>query len=430
MRISQSLLFIFLALTPLFADEEITVHVASQENLTRLYIIPISESGSGFDKSYMTSLEKVIHFDFDHNGTTETVISPKEACRLDVQIKQKILAMKLSQAVNGTAKGVEGIALTGDLNQDRQTLHRIHDSLLSALFGKPGVASNRVLYAVRTRKSDNSTQWISDVWEADYDGANARQATRENCLIVTPTFVPAKEGGRPRHFLYVSYKAGQPKIFAASLGEGAGKRLTFLRGNQLMPTVAPTLDKMAFISDITGNPDLFIQDFSLEKGLMGTPRQVFSAPGATQGSPSFSPNGQKLAFVSNKDGTPRIYILDIPEAGASVNNLKPKMITKKTRDNTCPAWSPDGKKIAYSALAGTARQIWIYDLETGEEAQLTTGSGHKENPAWASNSLHLMFNSCGAQAADLYMINLNQKKAVKVTQGPGEKRFPAWEPKK
>ena len=434
MRISQPLLFIFFAtapfVTPLFADEEITVHVTSQENRTPLYIVPISESGSGFEKSYITSLEKVIRFDFDHNGMTETTLFAKGACRLDAQIKQKILTMKLSQATSGAAKGVEGIALTGELSHDRQTLHHVHDSLLSALFGKTGVASNRLLYTVRTRKSDNSTQWISDVWEADYDGANARQATRENGLIVTPTFVPAKEGGRPRHFLYVSYKAGQPKIFAATLGEGAGRRLTFLRGNQLMPAVAPTLDKMAFISDITGNPDLFVQDFSLEKGLVGTPRQVFSAPGATQGSPTFSPNGKKLAFVSNKDGTPRIYILDIPAAGASVKNLKPKMITKKTRDNTCPAWSPDGKKIAYSALAAGSRQIWIYDLETGEEAQLTEGAGHKENPAWASNSLHLMFNSCGAQAADLYMINLNQKKAVKVTQGPGEKRFPAWEPKK
>ena len=424
------LLLALFAFSPLFADEEITVHLTSQESLAPLYIAPLSDSGSGFEKSYVASLEKVIRFDFDHNGTTETMSSAKGASKLEAEIKEKSLKMKLTKAGAGTVKGIEGISLTGDLNKDRQTLHRAHDSLLAALFGANGIAGTRVLYTVRTRKSDNATQWVSDVWEADYDGANAKQATRENCLIVTPTFVPAKEGGRSRNFLYVSYKIGQPKIFAATLGEGVGKRLTFLRGNQLMPAIAPTLDKMAFISDITGNPDLFVQDFSLEKGLIGTPRQVFCAPGAAQGSPSFSPNGKKLAFVSNKDGTPRIYILDIPEPGASVKNLKPKMITKKTRDNTCPAWSPDGKKIAYSALASGTRQIWIYDLETGEETQITDGSGHKENPAWAPNSLHLMFNSCSTNEADLYMINLNQKKSVKITQGPGEKRFPAWEPKK
>lgn len=197
-----------------------------------------------------------------------------------------------------------------------------------------------------------------------------------------------------------------------------------------MPTVSPTLDKIAFISDITGNPDLFVQDFSQEEGLLGKPRQVFCAPGATQGTPTFSPDGKKLAFVSNKDGTPRIYTLDIPPPGASLKELKPKMISKKTRENTCPAWSPDGKKIAYSALASGTRQIWIYDIISGEEMQLTDGYGHKENPAWGPNSMHLIFNSSTPTTSDLFMINLNQKKAVKITSGPGEKRFPAWEGRK
>jgi TolB protein len=420
------LLFIFFLGFPLFANDEITVHLTTQNNLAPLFIHSIAESGSGFEKNYLAALEKVVRFDFDHNGVTQICSSPNGSATLDILIDQKKLSMKLTRGK--ISKGVDQIVLTGDLNKDRQTLHRIHDTLLGALYDAKGVASARVIYTVKTRKTDQSSQWVSDVWEADYDGANARQTTQENCLIVTPTFVPAKEGSRARHFLYVSYKGGQPKIFAAALGEAAGKRLTYLRGNQLMPAISPTLDKMAFISDITGNPDLFVQDFSLEKGLLGTPRQVFCAPSATQGSPTFSPEGKKLAFVSNKDGTPRIYILDIPEAGTSVKNLKPKMITKKTRDNTCPAWSPDGKKIAYSAMASGTRQIWVYNLETGEEIQLTDGNGHKENPAWAPNSLHLLFNSCTANFAELYMINLNQKKAVKITSGPGEKRFPSWEP--
>jgi TolB protein len=102
------------------------------------------------------------------------------------------------------------------------------------------------------------------------------------------------------------------------------------------------------------------------------------------------------------------------------------MISKKTRENTCPDWSPDGSKISYSALVSGIRQIWIYDVETGEEMQLTKDAIHKENSVWAANSLHLMFNSCGSGTADLYMINLNQKKAIKITQGLGENRFPAW----
>lgn len=110
-----------------------------------------------------------------------------------------------------------------------------------------------------------------------------------------------------------------------------------------------------------------------------------------------------------------------------MSNLKPQIISKKTRENTCPAWSPDGKKIAYSAISSGVRQIFIYDIERGTETQLTDGYGHKENPTWAPNSLHLMFNSTTPDSSELFMINLNQKKGVKVTRGSGEKRFPAWE---
>jgi TolB protein len=419
------LLFLCLA-TPLLADEEIVVHLSSQVELTPLYLAPIQVSDSGFDKNYIASLEKVLRFDFEHNGKTEISGSPKTLCKIETEIKNRKATVKLSSG--SSSKGIEGIHLTGELAKDRQLLHRIHDTLLHALFQTEGIAETHVLYTVRSRKSDNPSEWASDVWESDYDGANAKQLTHDGCLCVTPTFIPAKSHGPCRNFLYVSYKIGQPKIYAGILGESAGKRLTFLRGNQLMPTVAPTLDKVAFISDITGNPDLFVQDYSPEKGLQGKPRQVFCAPGATQGTPTFSPDGKRLAFVSNKDGSPRIYILDLPPPGASVKNLKPKMISKKAKENTCPAWSPDGKKIAYSAMTSGTRQIWIYDILTGDEMQLTEGYGHKENPAWAPNALHLMFNSTHASSSELYMINLNQKKAVKITNGQGEKRFPSWEP--
>jgi TolB protein len=424
------LLLIFPIFTHLFGGEEIVVRLASQLELTSVYLAPIADRGSTFDATYLKKLEKILEFDFDNNGKTEIV--SKEACsaKIESSIHEKALSVKWIPASSGTTFGVEGQILTGDLHQDRKILHRIHDAFFESLFDDPGIADTRILYTVRTRKGDHSEEWIGDVWTADYDGGNARKITTDQSICVTPAFIPPQSATKCSNFLYVSYKIGQPKIYAASLSDGNGRRLTFLRGNQLMPAVSPKLDKLAFISDITGNPDLFVQEFSLQSGLTGEPRQVFCAPGATQGSPTFNPEGEKLAFVSNKDGTPRIYILDIPSPGASLKSIKPTMITKKTRENTCPAWSPDGKKIAYSALISGTRQICIYDIPSGEEIQLTEGNGHKENPAWAANSLHLIFNSSTPTSSDLYLINLNQKKTKKISNGPGEKRFPAWEPKK
>ncbi len=444
-------LLLFLLFAPLCAEEEITIHLSNEERLAPLYLNPIQNSRSGFDANYLARLEKVLAFDLNHNGRTEVVTANaqrKEQARrendllcferekwkalgcdyvLKTTVSDKKLTTSLLVVNTGIIKGLEGIPLTGRFEEDRRIIHSVADSLHEALFGTRGICNTRLLYTVRTRKGASSSDWVTEVWESDYDGANARQVTRHAGLCVTPAYIPSVNGGPCHHILYVCYQVGQPKIYATSLDKDEPIRLSYIRGNQLMPVVSPQKNMMAFISDITGNPDLFVQDFSLDEGLLGKPRQIFCAPGATQGTPTFSPDGKKIAFVSNKDGTARIYAMAIPSAGASIKEIKPQLISKQNRNNTSPAWSPDGKKIAYSATTQGVRQIWFYDFTTGKETQLTDGYGHKENPAWAADSLHLIFNSSTPTTSELYLINLNQKKAEKITSGPGEKRFPAWE---
>lgn len=420
--------FLLLLFAPLFAEEEIIVHLSNEEHLVAVYLMPIEEANSGFDGAYVRQLENVLAFDLKNNGKT-ALVSQKDASEYVVipSITNQKLTTTLTSTKSGAKQGVAGLALSGALAKDRRTLHSVADSLHEVLFGKRGVCDTRVLYTVRTRNGSSSDDWVTEVWESDYDGANRRQVTHHNGLCVTPTYVPSA-GGRAHHLLYVCYEVGQPKIYATSVDNGESVRLSYLRGNQLMPVISPKKDQIAFISDITGNPDLFIQDFSLEEGLIGKPRQIFSAPQATQGTPTFSPNGERIAFVSNKDGTPRIYALKIPAPGVSLKEIHPMLISKENRNNTSPAWSPDGNKIAYSATTQGVRQVWVYDFTTGKEIQITDGYGHKENPTWAPDSLHLMFNSSTPTTSDLFLINLHQKSAVKITSGPGEKRFPAWEP--
>ncbi|MCH9609742.1 MAG: Tol-Pal system protein TolB [Chlamydiales bacterium] len=420
----------------LFADEEIVVHLTSDDQLSTVAINPIR--GHGFDKTYLAKLEKIFRFDLGHNGHMTVVKCTHRGSLLDqdrwssegvdfaaeLSLSGSSLGAKVLNVKSGEIKQLRDIELTGVLGSDRRKIHEIADAIHYTFFGTPGIASSRVLYTLRTRKSSSSTNWKSEVWESDYDGANTSQITNDGHLCVTPTYLPGKANERCRNFLFVSYKIGQPKIYVSDTQKGGLKRLTFLRGNQLMPTISPRKDQIAFISDISGNPDLFIQDFSIEKGLLGKPRQIFTAPMSTQGTPTFSPDGKQIAFVSNKDGTARIYTMPIPGRGEGSLRL----ISKKNRNSTSPAWSSDGKKLAYCSTTSGVRQIWIYDFEKHEEIQLTSGSVHKENPTWASNSLHLMFNTEMNKSAELYLINLNQKEAVKITSGSGEKRFPTWEP--
>ena len=445
------LFFLFLAINlQLSASDEMVVKLGTGVELLPVYISSEKNEASGFSQDYINQLEKVLKFDFTHNGMTTLAASSKARLELDrstpfdyqgdlsrwvkeniyyiikIKAKDRKLSARIMVSNSNGIKAVDGLPLSGDLGEDRRIIHQLSDSIFKALFNKEGVASTKFLYALKNKDADK--KWVSVLYEADYDGANARRISSNDEFAISPSYVPPKPGYKSNACLFVSYKTGQPKIYLGGLLGEAPQRFSLLKGNQLLPAISKQRDKIAFISDVTGNPDLFLQDFDTEKGLVGKPRQIYATHRATQGSPSFSPNGNEIAFVSNKDGSPRIYVMNIPEPGVALKDIKARLISKVNRENTAPCWSPDGSKIAYCAQTKGVRQIWVYDFLTKLEKQVTTGPKNKENPTFGPDSLHLIYNTSDSGDAELYLMNLNQANAVKISSGAGEKYFPSWEP--
>ena len=192
-------------------DEKIVVKLATESKLLPLYLAPFYKENPNLDVTYIQQLEQVLLFDLNHNGMTYTVKHTGEQDALlgpgglsfsghsaqwkalnvfyviKILIKDKQISAHMLSVNGNNEKSVEGLPFTGNISQDRRQIHHLADIIHKALFDLEGVANTRIIYTVTTIKGKNST---AEIWEADYDGANARQITKENCLCVTYVYPP------------------------------------------------------------------------------------------------------------------------------------------------------------------------------------------------------------------------------------------------
>jgi TolB protein len=94
--------------------------------------------------------------------------------------------------------------------------------------------------------------------------------------------------------------------------------------------------------------------------------------------PKFSPDSKKLAFVSNKSGNFDIFICNSDGSGM-------KQITNSSGNTIEFDWFPDSKKIVYEDMKESVSSINIIDIETGKTTNLTGEKANNINPAVQKN---------------------------------------------
>ncbi|MGW4031261.1 prolyl oligopeptidase family serine peptidase [Streptomyces sp. NPDC004838] len=79
----------------------------------------------------------------------------------------------------------------------------------------------------------------------------------------------------------------------------------------------------------------------LRLGTVGEPGFRAVKHGSRDTDPAWSPDGRRIAFVSDRSGTPRLHLLD-PESGEVVQVAETPVVQG-------PVWSPDGRRLAWTA---------------------------------------------------------------------------------
>ena len=101
---------------------------------------------------------------------------------------------------------------------------------------------------------------------------------------------------------------------------------------------------------------------------------------------SWRPNGQEFVVGALRRGQPVLAILDV-ETGRAVREL----FFPALGEIVNPAWSPDGRRIAFSATSGGHSDLYVYDLSEDRLRQLTHDSFADLQPAWSPDGSRIAF---------------------------------------
>jgi TolB protein len=125
-------------------------------------------------------------------------------------------------------------------------------------------------------------------------------------------------------------------------------------------------------------------------------------------SPAWSPDGRRLAYVSFENKKPVVYVHSLQEGRRQVAaNFK--------GSNSAPAWAPDGARLAVSLSRDGGSQIYLVNPDGSNVRRLTQSAGIDTEPVFSPDGQSLYFTSDRGGSPQIYRMSVNGGDPQRVT---------------
>jgi TolB protein len=199
------------------------------------------------------------------------------------------------------------------------------------------------------------------------------------------------------------------ELFRVPLDGGPAVRLTRNRASDYFPVASPDGRRIAFVSSRGGDDDIWVMraDGSRPRVLTrDRPRARGPAPLDT--APAWSPDGRRIAFASDRaGGEGEIYVMNADGSGV-------RRLTRTARHviDATPAWSPDGRRIVFASSRAGHFNLELFTMRpdgTGLRRLTRTGGsdavlGDDATPAYAPDGSRIAFASNRDRNNEIYVM--------------------------
>ena len=218
-----------------------------------------------------------------------------------------------------------------------------------------------------------------------------------------------------------------PQIMEMDPGSTTGKIVAPSPYPQWDPAVSPDGTKIAYrgyFGPEEGDYDLYLVNAD-GTGITRLTKDALAD------SPSWSPDGSQLAFASSGSGGVPGSVVGralIEVINADGSGLHPLTDPPDAAEDSAPAWSPDGTRVAFVRLTpAEGFQIYTIRADGTDLTKLTSIPGEKSNPSWSPEGNMIAFRDTRqGEPSQIYVVAADGGAPTQLTRTPGNSTNPVW----